>query len=123
MSNGLRTKIHGAKVSADREYALSLCRGLVEKVAILTALEGEEIRGVTEHLFHPVRKWRLDAAWPSHKVAFELMGFRSHSKRGRMEEDNVKLAQAAILGWRVIYASADQCRRNGSLWIVEALKS
>jgi very-short-patch-repair endonuclease len=119
----LRTKIHGAKVSADREYGLSLCRGLVEQVAIITRENGKEIRGRTEFQFHVARKWRLDVAFPTHCVALELNGWKSHHRRGRMEEDNVKLAAAVMMGWRVFYATADQVKRNAALWIVEALKT
>lgn len=29
---------------------------------------------VTEHVFHPFRKWRLDLAWPDRKIGLEIDG-------------------------------------------------
>jgi len=72
-----------------------------------------------EFLFHPVRKWRFDAAWPELKIAAEREGgtwvktfckcgkpytsFKSrHHSRDGLEEDSEKYNAAAVLGWTVL---------------------
>lgn len=61
---------------------------------------------VTEHIFHPVRKWRLDYAWPAQKIALEVEG-GIHTK-GRhinpmgFKEDMLKYNSAVVLGWRIV---------------------
>jgi hypothetical protein len=105
---------HSVKVKKDKLIGGSVCDGVIEAVYHMTG-----IRGVTEHCFHPIRKWRFDVAFPTLMIAAELNGYTSHSKRGRMEEDNVKLAAAVRMGWRVFYATKKQMERQVPLWIVE----
>jgi len=63
---------------------------------------------VTEHRFHPVRKWRFDYAWPDAKVAFEIEGgifSRGAHVRPRGIADDIDKGNAANeLGWRVFRA-------------------
>lgn len=113
---GLRTKIHGAKVSADSLFGKIACSNLIAEVKALTGIEG-----IAEHVFHDVRKWRLDCAWPSHMLALELNGWTSHHRRKRIREDNVKIAAAVRLGWRVMFADVDQMRRHAALWVADVL--
>ena len=61
---------------------------------------------VTEHRFHPERKWRFDYAWPDAKVALEVeggvwTGGRLTSSAGFLK-DMEKYNAAARLGWRVL---------------------
>lgn len=114
---GITSDSHGAKVKADKSYGDTLVQGLIESVYVLSG-----VRGVSEWLFHPVRKWRLDYAIPEHKIAVEINGWTSHHRRGRMEEDNAKLAAAVMMGWRVFYASVDQMKRGtAALWVASAI--
>ena len=65
-------------------------------------------------LFHVVRKWTFDCAWPMYMVAAEVDGgnhmVRWSEKQGRhvvvgrhaQDEDMRKLNEAALLGWRVL---------------------
>jgi very-short-patch-repair endonuclease len=70
---------------------------------------------VREHVFHPERKWRFDFAWPGKKVALECDGAQ-HGLIHELRKDNEKLAEAAILGWRVLRVlSAD--RRKVAEWV------
>lgn len=66
---------------------------------------------VTEHRFHPVRRWRLDVAWPEYKVAVECHGgiWRSgrHTRGGGFKNDREKMNEAALLGWLVLEFVAD----------------
>lgn len=61
---------------------------------------------VSEHRFHPTRKWRFDLCWPDLMLACEVHGGTwtggRHVRGKGFEEDCEKLAEAAILGWRVI---------------------
>ncbi len=61
-----------------------------------------------EHQFHPVRKWRLDVAWPEpYKVALEVQGGifvqGRHSRGAAMLNEWVKLNALAVMGWRVLF--------------------
>src|SRR5688572_24556120 len=91
---------HGLKVKADKGHGSIVCDGLIEAVYHLTG-----VRGVTEFCFHPIRRWRFDVSYIDARIAVELNGWTSHHRRGRMEEDNVKLAAAVRLGWRVFYCT------------------
>ncbi len=59
-----------------------------------------------EHVFHPVRKWRFDFAWPEKKLAVEIEGgvFSGGGHvRGAMYRKNCeKYNAAAELGWTLL---------------------
>ena len=65
-----------------------------------------------EYVFHPVRQWRFDWAWPELKVALEQEGVTytkgdyrvggRHASRRGFEADIEKYAEAFTLGWRVL---------------------
>lgn len=61
---------------------------------------------VTEHRFHPERRWRFDAAWPELKLALEIEGgvyvLGAHTRGAHFESDCEKYAEALTLGWRVL---------------------
>ena len=61
---------------------------------------------VSEHRFHPVRKWRFDYAWPELKIALEVEGGAwtggRHTTGKGFVADMEKYNTAAALGWRVI---------------------
>lgn len=61
---------------------------------------------VAEHRFHPTRKWRFDAAFPSAMVAVEFQGGAwtggRHTRGKGFEADCEKLSTAASMGWRVL---------------------
>lgn len=68
---------------------------------------------VTEFVFHPVRDWRFDYAWPAAKVAVEMeggtfkRGGRSrHTTAVGHHEDCNKYNEAALLGWCVLRYTA-----------------
>ena len=60
----------------------------------------------SQHKFHPVRRWRFDAAWPDALVAVELHGGTwsggRHTRGAGMEADCEKMNAALLLGWRVL---------------------
>lgn len=59
------------------------------------------------------RGWRFDFAWPAYKVAAEIDGglwiaaHRGHRGPAQIEQDMVRNAAAALLGWRVFRGSPD----------------
>jgi very-short-patch-repair endonuclease len=59
-----------------------------------------------EYVFHPLRKWRFDRAWPDRKLAVECEGAvftgGRHTRGGGFTKDCEKYNAAAILGWRVL---------------------
>ena len=74
-----------------------------------------DVEVVTEHRFHPTRRWRFDLALPAEKVAVEIHGFgrrgghagAHHSITGR-RRDMQKLREAAALGWVVGEFESDE---------------
>lgn len=81
---------------------------------------------VPEVRFHPVRRWRLDWAWPDLKVALEVHGgvFRQgrHTRGAGFEGDREKMNEAQLAGWVVIEASTGQIARGEAmLWIQRAI--
>ena len=69
---------------------------------------------VTEYVFHPVRKWRLDVAWPAYRVAVELQGGvwsrGAHGRGSGIVRNFDKLNNAQIEGWCVLQFSTDMLR-------------
>lgn len=69
-----------------------------------------------EFRFCDHRRWRLDFAWPSHKVAVELEGGvwsrGRHSRGSGMKGDMDKYNTAAIYGWVVLRFSGDHLTKD-----------
>lgn len=79
-----------------------------------------------EYRFHPVRKWRFDAAWPEHKVAVEVEGGiytrGRHTRPAGFNEDSRKYAQATLLGWRVFRVTEAHIDSGEAVqWVAAAL--
>jgi len=72
-------------------------------------------RPETQFHFHPTRRWRLDFAWPRHRVAVEIDGGQfSRPKSGRImfDTDTEKHNALTILGWRLLrYTTLDLQKR------------
>lgn len=81
---------------------------------------------VAEYRFHPVRKFRIDVAFPAQWLAVEIEGGGwingRHSRGAGIEMDAEKSALLAILGWQLIRCSPRQVR-NGTAyqWIKTVL--
>jgi very-short-patch-repair endonuclease len=103
-------------------------QALVRKTQLDNALERiareSGHRAVKEHVFHPVRKWRFDVAFPDAKLAVEIDGgawSKGRHVRGKgFIEDQRKTNAAAILGWRVLRFVWDDLE-NGSGYFVETI--
>lgn len=74
---------------------------------IMRQLEAQKIPYVTEHRFHPVRRFRFDIAIPSKMIAIEYEGLVStgrkggHQTKAHYTKDCEKYNEAQKLGWRV----------------------
>ena len=74
---------------------------------------------VPEYTFAKPRRWRFDYAWPLVKLALEVDGGvwtqGRHTRGAGKIADMEKLSEAAILGWRVLYAVPDDLRNGVAL--------
>ena len=82
---------------------------------------------VRQHRFHPVRKWRMDIAYPGSMIGVEVDG--GIHVRGRhvrpmgYRKDCEKCAEAAVLGWRLIRVVPEQIRDGSALrWLTGLLR-
>src|ERR1035437_1859298 len=61
---------------------------------------------ITEHQFHPKRRFRFDYSWLAEKVALEVEGGiwirGGHSTGKGISRDIEKYNLATVLGWRII---------------------
>ncbi len=97
-------------------------------IAFLTALRFAEMPlPVTEHRFHPTRKWQFDYAWPDRKLALEVeggiwrKGGGAHSHPTNIVRDCEKYSEAAILGWRILRVPPESLRTVGVDYVTRAL--
>jgi hypothetical protein len=58
------------------------------------------------------RCWRVDFAWPDHRVALEYDGFDWHSSPAALRRDRQKRAALEDLDWRVMSIVGDDVRRH-----------
>lgn len=72
-----------------------------------------------EFRFHPIRKWRWDAAWPGRMLAVEFQGgvwrHGRHTRGAGFTADCEKYAVGAVMGWRLIPVTTEQLNA-GWLW-------
>lgn len=81
---------------------------------------------VREHRFHPVRRFRFDLAWPTHRVAVEVDGgvFTGgrHARGAGIRRDAEKFSEAAALGWRVLRVLPEHVESGQAVgWLERAL--
>ena len=61
---------------------------------------------VSEYRFDPVRRWRLDFAFPDKRLAVEVEGgtwiHGRHNRGAGMEKDIEKYNALALAGWRLL---------------------
>lgn len=101
---------------------------ILDKADLLAAvLETEGFQDFErEHRFHPVRKWRLDFAWPAQQLAVEVEGGvwtgGRHTRGAGFMADCEKYNELACAGWRLIRVTPQHVKRGEALhWIRRAL--
>lgn len=72
-----------------------------------------------EYRFHPERAWRMDFAWPEHRVAVEIeggvWGLGRHNRPRGFIADTEKYNAAAKLGWTVLRFTAQTIRSGEAI--------
>jgi very-short-patch-repair endonuclease len=80
---------------------------------------------VTEHHFHPKRKWRFDYAWPNEKLALEVEGGvwvgGRHNRATGFLKDMEKYNTAAMMGWRIIRVTPKQLLTTETIELIKKL--
>lgn len=82
---------------------------------------------VREYRFHPVRRWRLDFAWPLIKLGIEIQGMGMGGRAGGhqtakgMQNDCDKHNELTRLGWRVLHFRAGD-KRNVADWVATVVE-
>jgi hypothetical protein len=77
-----------------------------------------------QHKFHQVRRWRLDLAWPSEKLAVEVHGATwvqgRHTRGAGFRNDRQKVDEAITMGWRVLEVTPDMIDSGEAVRLVTA---
>jgi hypothetical protein len=77
-----------------------------------------------EHSFEPSRKWRLDLAWPTHRLALEVEGGvwtrGRHTRGAGFLADMEKYNRLAVLGWRLLRVTPEQLYAPETVALVRA---
>lgn len=80
---------------------------------------------VTQHKFHPTRKFRFDVAWPEHRIYVELHGGTwtsgRHTRGSGFERDREKMNLATVLGWRGLEITTTMLTNDPELCVKQAL--
>ena len=63
------------------------------------------------------RRWRVDFAWPDHRVAVEYDGFDWHSSPEALRRDRQKRAALEEIDWRVVSIVSDDVRRKPDVMV------
>ncbi len=76
-----------------------------------------------EYRFHPVRKWRMDLAWPERQLYCEVDGGTwvggRHNRGTGYEKDCEKLNTAAVMGWRGLRVTTGMVKDGRALAALE----
>ena len=95
------------------------------EAALELQLKAAGVDYVREYRFHPVRRWRFDFALPAHMIAVEVEGGTwargRHTRGAGFEEDCIKYAEAACLGWRVLRFTTGQAEDGTALNYIECM--
>lgn len=83
---------------------------------------------VPEYRFHPVRKWRLDYAWPDQRLGLEVQGGLfikgGHSTGAGIAKDHDKYNAMAVMGWRLLQVQPKYLETPGTVALIrDALAS
>lgn len=80
-----------------------------------------------EYRFDQTRKWRMDFAWPAHKLAVEIEGGvwsnGRHTRGSGFVADCEKYNAAALLGWRVLRFTGEHVTSGRAIAIIDEVLS
>lgn len=89
-----------------------------ESDLLSAALSKAGMPHVTEHRFHPVRKWRWDIAFDLYMLAIEVDGRGAHQMVKGERNDHEKANAGIEMGWRVLRYPASTMRNRKRLTMV-----
>lgn len=79
---------------------------------------------VPEFRFHPVRRWRLDMAWPMWRIGAEIHGAvhtgGRHVRGTGFTKDREKMNMAQLLGWQIFEFTPGQIREGYAAQILRS---
>jgi very-short-patch-repair endonuclease len=61
-----------------------------------------------------IGSYRVDRAWPAHRVAVEADGFHHHGKRLEWKRDRQRIATIEAKGWRIVRLTWDDVTRQAT---------
>lgn len=113
-----KTKASPAKKLTAAEKLIAKEKAKAAVIALHAKVQ-RHLNGLPEYqkevLFHPVRKWRFDYAWPNLKIAVEIHGGihsgGRHTRGGGFVEDREKMNEAQLLGWIVLEVAPDHLKK------------
>jgi len=79
---------------------------------------------VQEYRFHPTRRWRLDYAWPEHKLAVEIEGGAfaripgRHTRGAGFRSDLEKYNELALAGWSLLRFLPEQINNGQAVLVI-----
>lgn len=79
----------------------------VEEV-LAKALAAEGMEPEREFVFHPLREWAFDCAFPDQKIVIDIQGHRFHSKPEDRRNDYEKVSAATEAGYKVLLYPASK---------------
>lgn len=78
---------------------------------------------ISEHRFHPTRRWRFDYAWPEYMIALEVEGGAfvrgRHTRGAGFRNDIEKYNEATLAGWHVLRIIRDDWNAGGAVRLIE----
>jgi very-short-patch-repair endonuclease len=74
---------------------------------------------VHEYRFHPVRKWRIDVAFPKHRLAIEIEGAvwcqGRHTRGSGFIADMCKYNELTLMGWSLLRFTPKQVKNGEAI--------
>lgn len=93
------------------------------EVALAWQMDVAGLSYVSEYRFHDSRKWRIDFAFPSQKLAVEVEGGGwvngRHNRGGGMEADLEKYNALTLAGWRLLRFTGKAIKSGVALRTIE----
>ncbi len=80
---------------------------------------------VQQYRFHPVRRWKLDFAWPDRRLYVEveggifIKGGGRHNRAMGFQADIEKYNEATLAGWRGVRVTTRQVKSGAALGLIE----
>ena len=72
-----------------------------------------------EYKFHPARRWRIDFAWPDHKLAVEIEGavwsYGRHTRGSGFVKDIEKYNELTLMGWALLRFTPQQVKNGEAI--------